>query len=140
VLTDEVEEAAPPVEEPEPPQEEEIDLAQAVPPPPPPPRQAPAPQMAEPTEHVSGPGVGEPPLVSPDVAEASASAMAQLIARRAQTVVEVQSPGQGLLVETLVRQAVEPMLRDWLDANLQAIVERLVRREVERIARRAELS
>jgi hypothetical protein len=66
--------------------------------------------------------------------------MAQLIARRAQTVVEVQAPGQGLLVETLVRQAVEPMLRDWLDANLQAIVERLVRREVERIARRAELS
>jgi hypothetical protein len=96
--------------------------------------------MAEPTEHMSGPGVGESPLVSPDVAEASASAMAQLIARRAQTVVEVQSPGQGLLVETLVRQAVEPMLRDWLDANLQTIVERLVRREVERIARRAELS
>ena len=29
---------------------------------------------------------------------------------------------------------------DWLDANLQGIVERLVRREVERIARRAELS
>ncbi|NJM92050.1 MAG: DUF2497 domain-containing protein, partial [Rhodospirillaceae bacterium] len=85
-------------------------------------------------------GVGEAPLVSPDVAEASASVMAQLIARRAQTVVEVQSPGQGLLVETLVRQAVEPMLRDWLDANLQTIVERLVRREVERIARRAELS
>ena len=96
--------------------------------------------MAEPTEHVAGPGVGEPPLVSPDVADASASVMAQLIARRTQTVVEVQAPGQGLLVETLVRQAVEPMLRDWLDANLQGIVERLVRREVERIARRAELS
>jgi len=143
VLTDEVqEEPLPPVEEPEPAMEEEIELIEvaAPPPPPPAPRPAPAPQMAEPTEYVSGPGVGEPPLVSPDVAEASASAMAQLIARRAQTVVEVQSPGQGLLVETLVRQAVEPMLRDWLDANLQAIVERLVRREVERIARRAELS
>jgi len=142
VLTDEVqEEPLPPVEEPEPAMEEEIELTEVAPPPPPPaPRPAPAPQMAEPTEHVSGRGVGEPPLVSPDVAEASASAMAQLIARRAQTVVEVQSPGQGLLVETLVRQAVEPMLRDWLDANLQAIVERLVRREVERIARRAELS
>ena len=36
--------------------------------------------------------------------------------------------------------AAVPMLRDWLDANLQGIVERLVRREVERIARRAELS
>ena len=152
VLTDEVaeeplppvEEPLPPVEEPEPAVEEEIELAQPEPPPPPPPapppRPAPAPQMAEPTEFVSGPGVGEPPLVSPDVAEASASMMAQWIARRAQTVVEVQSPGQGLLVETLVRQAVEPMLRDWLDANLQTIVERLVRREVERIARRAELS
>jgi uncharacterized protein len=158
VLTDEVIEDVPapapepepepelepePAPEPEPAIEEEIELA-PPPPPPPPPRPTPAPQMAEPAEQVSGHGSGqnfnEPPLVSPDVADASASAMAQLIARRAQTVVEVQSPGQGLLVETLVRQAVEPMLRDWLDANLQTIVERLVRREVERIARRAELS
>ena len=140
-LQDEVQEEPLPVAEPEPAVEEEIELAQPEPPPPPPqPPQRPAPQIAEPTEHVAGPGVGEAPLVSPDVAEASASAMAQLIARRAQTVVEVQSPGQGLLVETLVRQAVEPMLRDWLDANLQGIVERMVRREVERIARRAELS
>lgn len=138
---DEVQEEPLPVAEPEPAVEEEIELAQPEPPPPPPqPPQRSAPQIAEPTEHVAGPGVGEAPLVSSDVAEASASAMAQLIARRAQTVVEVQSPGQGLLVETLVRQAVEPMLRDWLDANLQGIVERLVRREVERIARRAELS
>jgi cell pole-organizing protein PopZ len=148
VLTDEVrdelqdlQEEPLPVAEPKPAVEKEIELAQPEPPSPPPqPPQRPAPQIAEPTEHVAGPGVGEAPLVSPDVAEASASAMAQLIARRAQTVVEVQSPGQGLLVETLVRQAVEPMLRDWLDANLQGIVERLVRREVERIARRAELS
>ena len=145
-MTDEVEEEPmPPAPEPEPVIEQEIELAQAAPPPPPPPppKPTPAPQMVEPAEEaepISGPGMSEPPLVSAGVAEASASAMAQLIARRAQTVVEVQSPGQGLLVETLVRQAVEPMLRDWLDANLQAIVERLVRREVERIARRAELS
>jgi cell pole-organizing protein PopZ len=86
------------------------------------------------------PDLGGDPLVSPDVASATAAAMAQLVARRTQTVVEVHSPGQGLLVETLVRQAVEPMLRDWLDANLQGIVERLVRREVERLSRRAELS
>ena len=59
-------------------------------------------------------------------------------ARRASHAVE-QTGGDGLLVETLVRQAVEPMLRDWLDVHLQGIVERLVRREVERIARRAEL-
>jgi cell pole-organizing protein PopZ len=64
--------------------------------------------------------------------------MAQLVARRAAQATE-QPTGDGLLVETLVRQAVEPMLRDWLDVHLQAIVERLVRREVERISRKAEL-
>ena len=78
-------------------------------------------------------------LVSPDVAAASAATMAQLVARRAQQATEQQPGGDGLLVETLVRQAVEPMLRDWLDVHLQGIVEKLVRREVERISRRAEL-
>jgi cell pole-organizing protein PopZ len=80
----------------------------------------------------------ETELVSPSVAEAAAATMAQLAARRASQAVD-QSGGDGLLVETLVRQAVEPMLRDWLDVHLQGIVEKLVRREVERIARRAEL-
>ena len=80
----------------------------------------------------------ETELVSPSVAEAAAATMAQLAARRASQAVE-SNGGDGLLVETLVRQAVEPMLRDWLDVHLQGIVERLVRREVERIARKAEL-
>jgi cell pole-organizing protein PopZ len=80
----------------------------------------------------------ETELVSPSVAEAAAATMAQLAARRASQAIE-HNGGDGLLVETLVRQAVEPMLRDWLDVHLQAIVERLVRREVERIARKAEL-
>ena len=80
----------------------------------------------------------ETELVSPSVADAAAATMAQLAARKASQAVD-HSGGDGLLVETLVRQAVEPMLRDWLDIHLQGIVERLVRREVERIARRAEL-
>jgi len=80
----------------------------------------------------------ETELVSPDVAATAAATMAQLTARKAQQSVDQQG-GDGLLVETLVRQAVEPMLREWLDIHLQGIVERLVRREVERISRRAEL-
>ena len=79
------------------------------------------------------------PLVSAEVAAGSAAAMARLVSNRTHTAVELASPGQGLLVETLVRQAIEPVLRDWLDNNLQTIVERLVRREIERISRRAEL-
>ena len=40
--------------------------------------------------------------------------------------------------EDMVKEVMTPMIRQWLDGNLPGLVERLVRREVERIARRAE--
>lgn len=40
----------------------------------------------------------------------------------------------GLTVEHLVSEAIRPMVRDWLDENLQPIVERMVAREIKRIA------
>ena len=40
-------------------------------------------------------------------------------------------------LETIVRELLRPMLKDWLDAHLPGIVERKVREEVERIARQA---
>ncbi len=43
----------------------------------------------------------------------------------------------GNTVEAMVREMLRPMLKDWLDANLPAIVEAQVRKEVERIARNA---
>jgi len=79
-------------------------------------------------------------LVSPDVAAASAATMAQLVAKKPQLAQARHASIDGLLVETLVRQAIEPMLKEWLDEHLQEIVERLVRREVERLSRKAELS
>ena len=36
-------------------------------------------------------------------------------------------------LEGMVRQMLRPMLRDWLDANLPAMVETMVAREIERI-------
>lgn len=39
-------------------------------------------------------------------------------------------------VEEMTRDLLMPMLRDWLDANLPAIVEQLVREEIQRVARR----
>ncbi|HWT96751.1 MAG TPA: DUF2497 domain-containing protein [Terriglobales bacterium] len=80
-----------------------------------------------------------PDLVAPEVAEAATASFAQLLNRRTPEVAE-RPTGDGLLVETLVRQAVEPMLKAWLDAHLEPIVEKIVRREVERMARKAELS
>jgi cell pole-organizing protein PopZ len=44
----------------------------------------------------------------------------------------------GRTVEDLVVEALRPMLREWLDANLPKITERLVKREIARIDRRAE--
>lgn len=38
-------------------------------------------------------------------------------------------------LEDLVQEMLKPMLRDWLDDNLPPLVERLVRTEIERVAR-----
>jgi hypothetical protein len=45
--------------------------------------------------------------------------------------------GTSLTVEDLVRDAVRPLLRQWLDANLPPLVERMVREAVDKIAKRA---
>lgn len=41
-------------------------------------------------------------------------------------------------IEELVKEVMRPMIRDWLDANLPSLVERLVGREIERLTRHAE--
>lgn len=42
-------------------------------------------------------------------------------------------PQQERTVEDLVKEILRPMLKEWLDQNLPAIVERLVRAEIERV-------
>jgi cell pole-organizing protein PopZ len=39
-------------------------------------------------------------------------------------------------IEDLVRELLRPMLRTWLDEHLPGMVERMVRAEIERLARR----
>lgn len=45
-------------------------------------------------------------------------------------------PG-GITLEDIVRELMKPMLRDWLDQNLPPLIEKLVREELERLARKA---
>ena len=48
-------------------------------------------------------------------------------------------PGIGArTIEDLVKEVMRPMIREWLDDNLPALVERLVSREIERLSREAE--
>ena len=41
----------------------------------------------------------------------------------------------GMTVEAMMREMLKPMLKDWLDENLPALVERMVEKEIARISR-----
>jgi cell pole-organizing protein PopZ len=73
------------------------------------------------------------PLVSRETASAAASAFGQLTA--AVSTPARQGGGSGQTIDELVRELLQPMLRQWLDQNLPAIVQAAVRDEVERISR-----
>lgn len=66
-------------------------------------------------------------LMSPDAAIASREKLASLSA------MIVKSDGGDNTLEGLVREMLRPMLKEWLDANLPVLVERIVAREVARI-------
>jgi cell pole-organizing protein PopZ len=96
----------------------------------PPPRPAPAPPAAEPA-----PMVGDR-LVSIATAAASVAALSQLADLGQKGQVGTTPLGEaGRTLESLVRELLKPMLRDWMDANLTPLVERLVREEIQRLAR-----
>ena len=79
------------------------------------------------------------PLVSSSAATASTNAFARL-ARAAAPDDRRATALAGITVDQLVVDLLTPMLRDWLDQNLPAIVERVVEQEVKKLARRAELT
>lgn len=47
-------------------------------------------------------------------------------------------PGSDQTLDSLVLAALEPHLKNWLDENLEPLVERVVKEELKRMARRAE--
>ncbi len=68
-------------------------------------------------------------LLSPSAA-AEASAAFGVLANTILT-----SSGNARTLEDLVQELLRPMLQGWLDENLPPLVERLVREEIERVAR-----
>lgn len=69
------------------------------------------------------------------VSEPVVSAASSSLTRLAGALRIADAPGQTL--EGMVRQMLTPLLKDWLDQNLPAIVEAKVEAELERIARLA---
>ena len=72
-------------------------------------------------------------IISADAAAASRQALSSL----SRLIVKPDIAGADTL-EGLVREMLKPMLKDWLDANLPEIVERVVAQEVARITGQAQ--
>jgi cell pole-organizing protein PopZ len=85
------------------------------------------PQAVEAEPAASAPQGSEEPLLSPEATEAAALSFGALSAG-----LEARS---AELADGMVRDMLRPMLKQWLDENLPAIVERLVREEIQRVAR-----
>jgi cell pole-organizing protein PopZ len=71
-------------------------------------------------------------LLSSDAAAASRERLAALSALRQREV-----PADNGALEAVVREMLRPMLKEWLDEHLPAIVEQLVTREIARITGRS---
>ncbi len=83
-----------------------------------------------------GPAPHAADLVAPEAAAAAASAVSALM----RTLVAERSASVqrgGPTIEDVVREVIRPLLKDWLDAHLPALVERLVRAEIERVVGRS---
>ncbi len=68
-------------------------------------------------------------LLSQNAESAAVSAISELVRK---TAVE----HNGVTIEEIVRSELKPLLRDWLDKNLPAVIERLVQEELERVSKR----
>ena len=73
------------------------------------------------------PATEDAPLLSPETETAVSAAFGALSANLAAHSAE--------LAEELAREMLRPMLKAWLDDNLPALVERLVRAEIDRVVR-----
>jgi uncharacterized protein len=79
-------------------------------------------------------------LVSEHAAGAATGAFAKLSQAVQRTPPELAiADDSGRTVEQFVEDMMRPMLREWLDENMPPLVERIVQKEIQKIARRAEV-
>jgi cell pole-organizing protein PopZ len=76
------------------------------------------------------PQMGNDGMISPETSHMTASSFTRL----AEQVFGREEGARS--IDDLARELLHPMLKQWLDENLPQLVERLVREEIERVARR----
>lgn len=78
------------------------------------------------------PNTAQEALLSETTAEATTAVMAKLARQSA-----LNDEGHnGATIETIVREMLRPMLKEWLDQNLPDIVQSMVERELEKLTKR----
>jgi uncharacterized protein len=98
-----------------------------------------APQIED--EQVSSEKARNSELVSGAAATMATGAFAKLSQALQRTPEEASvADGSGRTVEQFIEDIARPMLKEWFDEYLPAIVERLVQKEIQKISRRAELN
>lgn len=98
----------------------------------------PTPIAAElaPAEPASSELVGA--IVSETATAATASALGELTRAMDEKTNKLKVGSGDATISDIVKEMLRPMLREWLDENLPGIVERIVRREIQKLVDRAE--
>jgi cell pole-organizing protein PopZ len=81
----------------------------------------------------------EKPVVAEDTEVEAAAAFGKLDAVTHASETSARSllmPAPGRTLEDVIRELMQPMLKEWLDENLPAIVQARVDEEIERISKR----
>jgi len=68
----------------------------------------------------------------------SLSELASAVARQEMAHSDIPLGMSERTLESLIAELLRPMLREWLDRNLPGVIDRLVRREIEKLVRRVE--
>lgn len=111
----------------------------AAPPPPPPPLPAPVVSAPPPPPPVATPVVPvaeQTPIFTEQAATATLGAFSKL----SETVLLERQraiAGSNVTLEDIVKELLQPLLRQWIDQHVPGIVDRLVREELEKLSRQA---
>ncbi len=81
--------------------------------------------------------IADDQAVSDPAARASADALEEL-ARVLLSQRDIPVGGRDVTLEGLIREILRPLLREWLDRNLPAVIERLANEEIGRMSDRAD--
>jgi hypothetical protein len=113
-----------------------IAFRQPEPQPEPVPAPRPAPEPARPQPSVAQAAPLPDPKLTSDMADQMLEPATQAAVRSSITKLNGIGLGNGgATIESLMRDMLRPMLKEWLDENLPSVVERMVEKEIARVAR-----